>query len=119
MPLDDRSLTRSSGWTAGTDAAFYQGTYLRSSTTGAKLTRTGVVAQEHRPRRHEVPDCGTVKVYWGSTLLKTISLYAATTTDKAVIHVKELTATKTGTLTIKVSSSDKKVIIDGVAIRRN
>ena len=47
VPLDDRSLTRSAGWTLGTGPAstYLGGTYVLSSTRGAKLTRTGVVAR--------------------------------------------------------------------------
>ena len=71
IPLDDRSLTRSSGWTAGTGDAYYRSTYLRSSTYGAKLTRTGVVARRIALLATTCPTCGSVKVYWGSTLLKT------------------------------------------------
>jgi hypothetical protein len=64
------------------------------------------------------PTCGSIRVYWGSTLLKTISLKSAKTVNKKLITVVAWPAPKTGTLTIKVASSGKKVIIDGVAIRR-
>jgi hypothetical protein len=63
--------------------------------------------------------CGTVKVYWGSTLLKSIGLHSATTVNRQLISVATFTSARSGTLTIKVSSSGKKVIVDGVAIQRN
>jgi hypothetical protein len=63
--------------------------------------------------------CGTVRVYWGSTLLKTVSLYSATTVNKKLISVKTFTSARSGTLSIKITSSGKRVIIDGVAIRPN
>ena len=63
--------------------------------------------------------CGKVRVYWGSTLLRTISLYSATTVNRKLITVTTFASTRTGTLSIKVYSSGKKVIIDGVAIHRN
>ncbi len=119
VPLDDRSLTRSSGWTAGTGDPYYRSTYLRSSTNGAKLTRTGVVARRIALLATTCPTCGTVKVYWGSTLLKAISLHSDTTVNRKLIAVKTFSFARTGTLTIKVVSSGRKVIIDGVAIRRN
>jgi hypothetical protein len=64
------------------------------------------------------PTCGSIKVYWGSTLLRTISLTSATTINRRLISVTTFTTARTGTLTIKVSSSSRKVIIDGVAIVR-
>jgi len=119
VPLDDRSLSRSSGWSAGTGDAYYRSTYVRSSTYGAKLTRTGVVAKRIALLATTCPTCGTVKVYWGSTLLKTISLHSDATVTGKLISVASFSGARTGTLAIKVSSSGKKVIIDGVAIRRN
>ena len=118
IPLDDRSLSRSSGWSAGTGSAYYRSTYLRSSTYGAKLTRTGVVAKRIALVATTCSTCGTVKVYWGSTLLKAVSLYSKTTVNKKLITVASFSSARSGTLSIKVSSRGKRVIIDGVAISR-
>ena len=60
-----------------------------------------------------------MRVYWGSTLLRTISLKSTTTVNRKLITVTTFTSARMGTLTIKVYSSGKRVIIDGVAIRRN
>jgi hypothetical protein len=119
VPLDDRSLARSGRWSAGTGGSYYKGTYLRSSTTGAKLTRTSVVARRIAILATTCPTCGSVRVYWGSTRLRTISLRSTTTVNRKLITVTTFTSTRTGTLSIRVSSSGRKVIIDGVAIRRN
>ena len=119
IPLDDRSLSRSWSWVAGTGSTYYRSTYLRSSTLGATLIRTGVKATRIALLATTCSTCGSVKVYWGSTLLKTVSLYAKTTVNKKLITVATFTSGRSGTLSIKVSSSGKKVLIDGVAIRRN
>ena len=119
IPLDDRSLGRVGSWTAGTGSAYYRSTYLRSSSSTAKLVRTGVVARRIAIVATTCPTCGTVKVYWGSTLLRTIKLTSATTVHKKVIAVTTFTSARTGTLTIRISSSGRRVVIDGVAIRRN
>jgi hypothetical protein len=119
IPLDDRSFTRSSGWTARTSSSYFRTTYLRSYTYGAKLTRTGVVGRQIALLATTCATCGTVRVYWGSTLLKTVSLYSKTTVAKKLIRVATFTSGRTGTLSIRVTSSGKKVNIDGVAIRRN
>ena len=118
VPLDDRSLSRSSGWTAGTGAAYYRSTFTRSSSSGAKLTRTGVVARQLALLAETCKACGSVKVYWGSTLLRTVSLYSATTQYRRLIAVATFTSARTGTLTIRIYSSGKTVVVDGVAIRR-
>jgi hypothetical protein len=119
VPLDDRSLTRGSGWSKKTGSAYYKSTYLLGTRLGAKLTRSSVTAQRIAVVATTCSTCGSIKVYWGSTLLKTISLKSTKTMNKKTIAVVTWTTAKTGTLTIKVASSGKKVIIDGVGIRRN
>jgi hypothetical protein len=117
--LDDRSLTRVGSWSAGTGSAYYRSTYLRSYSYGAKLVRSGVVARRIAIVATTCPSCGSVKVYWGSTLLRTIRLTSTTTVNRRLISVTTFTSARRGTLTIKVSSSSRKVVIDGIAIRRN
>ncbi len=119
VPLDDRSLSRSGTWAAGTGSAYYRSTYLRSSAYGAKLVRTGVIARRIAIVATTCPACGSVRVYWGSTLLRTISLKSAATVNGKLIAVTTFTAPRSGTLAITISSSGKEVVIDGVAIRRN
>jgi hypothetical protein len=119
VPLDDRSLSRSASWTRGTGSAYYRSTYLRSSTYGARLSRTGVVARRIALLATTCPTCGTVKVYWGSKWLKTVSLHSDRTVNRKLITVTTFTSARSGTLSVRVSSSGKRVIIDGVAIRRN
>jgi alpha-tubulin suppressor-like RCC1 family protein len=118
VPLDDRSLTRSGSWTAGTSTAYFRGTYLRSRSYGARLTRTGVEARRIALVATTCPTCGTVKVYLGTRLLKTISLHSDTTVIGKIIPVKSWSALHSGTVMIRVVSSGKKVIIDGLAISR-
>jgi hypothetical protein len=118
VPLDDRSLSRSSGWTLLTSSSAYRGTYVRTSTLNAKLTRTGVVAKTLTLVATTCSTCGTVKVYWGSTLLKTISLASSTTVYRKVFTITTFSAVKTGTVVIKVSTSGKAVMIDGLGVKR-
>jgi Cohesin domain len=117
IPLDDRALTRTGSWTAGTGTAYFRSTYLRSTSSTAKLTRTGVRVRRLAIVATTCPTCGTVKVYLGSTLLKSVSLYSATTVNRKLITVKTFPSVRTGTLSIRVTSkSPKRVIIDGLAI---
>jgi hypothetical protein len=92
---------------------------VRSLSSGAKLTRTSVFAKRLAIVATTCSTCGKVRVYWGSTLLKTVSLYSATTKNKQVISVTTFSSPRSGTLSLKVYGSGKKVTIDGVAIGRN
>ena len=118
-PLDDRKLTRSGRWTAGTSGSYYKSTYLRSSTKGARVYRTSVVAKRLAIVVRTCPTCGKVRVYWGSTLLKTVNTYSATTRNKVVIPVSTFSSARTGRVTVKVYSSGKRVYVDGIVIGRN
>ncbi len=117
VPLDDRSLKRGSGWSAKTGSRYYKSTYLQATKLGAKLTASKVTARRIAVVVTTCPTCGSIKVYWGSTLLKTINLKSAKTVNKKLIAVVAWGAPKTGTLSIRIAHSGKKVIIDGVAIR--
>ena len=89
------------------------------SPSWAKLTRTGVVAKRISIVATTCSTCGSVRVYWGSTLLRTISLHSSTTINKRVISVTTFTSARSGTLSVRVYGSGKKVIVDGVAVARN
>ncbi len=118
-PLDERSMTKTGSWTRGTSAAFFRSTYSRSTSTLAKLTRTGIKAKRIAIVATTCPTCGSVKVYLGTTLLKTISLRSATTINKRLITVKVYTSVKTGTIVIKPGTAGKKTIIDGLVLSAN
>ena len=82
IPLDDRALARSAGWVARTGTPFYRDTYLRSSSRGATLRVAGVVGRRIALLATTCPACGTVKVFWNSTLIATINLASAVRTDR-------------------------------------
>ncbi len=117
-PLDDRSLTRSTGWTALTGAGNYRSTFLQTTTLGAKLTAANAKVKRISLVVTTCSGCGTVAVYAGTTLLRTVSLNSATTVRNKVIVITTYTTVKTVTLSIKVTTSGKKVIIDGLALSK-
>jgi hypothetical protein len=119
VPLDDRRLVRAPGWTAGTNSAYFAGTYLRTTTKGATLTRTGVATHRIALLVTTCSTCGSVRVYWRGEAIKTVSLYSATTVRRRLITITTLPEAEAGTLRIVVTSSGKRVIVDGVALRRN
>jgi hypothetical protein len=119
VALDDRSLSRSGSWTSGSGAAYYRSTFTRSSALGARLTRTGVVVRRIAIVATTCPTCGTVGVYWGSTLLATVSLSSRTTTFSRLLPVATFPAARTGTLVLKVLSRGRVVRVDAVVLRRD
>ncbi len=120
-PVDDRALARSTGWTKITGTAYYRGTGLRASRTGARLSLGGVrqwsglylVATT-------CPTCGVVRVTLGPYRSKRINLYSATRVDRKVIRVAPFNddyAPTRVTVNVTVVSSGKKVVIDGLLIK--
>jgi hypothetical protein len=117
-PLDDRSLSRKGSWASGTGSAYYRGTWIRSTALGATAVRASVQAKRISIVVTTCPTCGSVKVYWGSTLLRTVSLVSSTAANRKVIAVATFASVRSGTVTVKVSTSGRKVLVDGLAISR-
>jgi hypothetical protein len=117
-PIDDRSLTRSSGWTLIAGNQFYLRTATRSTVHGAALSRTGVQTRQMFLVATTCSYCGSVDVYIGSRRVQTVSLVSSRTRYSAVITGPRLTGVLTGTLRIVVRSTGHRVQVDGVAFRR-
>lgn len=116
VPLDDRSMTRAGSWTSPTASKYYAGTASRSTDSGATLKRTGAKYRRLALVASTCSTCGTVKVYLGSTLLKTVSLKSSTTKRRVVIPIDLSASIRSGTVTLKQASGGKPVIIEGLAI---
>ena len=117
-PIDDRSLTRSSGWTRVAGNQFYLATVTRSSAHGAALSRTGVQTRQLFLVATTCSTCGSVDIYLGSRRVQTVSLVSSRTRYSAVIAGPRLTGVLTGTLRIVIRSTGHRVDVDGVAFRR-
>ena len=114
VPVDDKTLTASSGWTRKSNVS---GDYLKtisvSTTHNATLKLTGVKAMQIAFLATVCPGCGKVSVSFGSSVIGTASL-ASSTTKHVVFFASAFASTKTGTVTIKVTTSGKKVQIDAL-----
>ncbi|MCU1600271.1 MAG: hypothetical protein JWO22_980 [Frankiales bacterium] len=115
--LDDRSLVASSGWTRGTSSAYYGSTVTSVAAVARTLTRTTAQARRVYLVATTCRGCGTVGVYWNGTLLRSVSLNAASTTYRHVISIKDFGAVRSGTLVIKTLSSGR-TYVDGVTLSR-
>ena len=118
IPLDDRNLSRRGSWSTGTGSAYYRSTWTRSTSFGATLVRTSVKAKRIAIVVTTCSTCGSVRVYWGSTLLRSISLKSSAGASRKIITVATFSSARSGTLTIKVATSGRTVLIDGLAISR-
>jgi hypothetical protein len=116
VPLDDRALTASASWVRGTGSGFFDGTFSRSSTAGGKLEKTGIQARRISVLVEKCPTCGSLRAYWGTTLLGTWSLAASTMQKMVYLRVANFSSVRTGTLKLFVSSG--LVIVDGLAVSR-
>ncbi|HVL32227.1 MAG TPA: S8 family serine peptidase [Actinomycetota bacterium] len=117
VPLNDSSLTRSGSWSTVSSTALYGGRASATRAKGARLT-TGVTARSIALVATRCSGCGTVDVYLGSTRLRRISLAATTTLNRQLIAVTTFTSARTGTLSIRVVSSNSLVRIEGLGVKR-
>jgi hypothetical protein len=114
--FDDRSFTATPSWSRpGGKAGFYGKTYSRSSSYGAKLTKSG---QHTRVAvtALKCPTCGTMQIYSGSTLLKTLSLKSSST--GITTWISKVRPVRNATVMVKVVSKGKPVVVDSFGMVR-
>ena len=115
MPLDDRALSASSGWTRGSSSSYLFGTYSKTVKSGAQLTRSSVRGRRIALVATTCATCGSVDVYHAGVKLGRVSLYSSTTKTRQVKWLPLQSVTRTGTLTVR-SAGTRPVLLDGVAI---
>ena len=118
MPLDDKSLTASSGWSRVSTSGYYQDSYSSDTHLHATLTRTGAEFDRVALVATKCPTCGKVGIYSGSTQLATVDLHASSTTHQVTVVLARVSQ-RTATVTIKVLTSGKTIQIDGLGLTRN
>jgi hypothetical protein len=114
IPLDDRDLARSAGWTPLKPSGYYSGTALSSTKLGSTLSVVGAKVKRIAVVAKKCPTCGIVGVYVGSKLISKVNLKAGAT-SRAVIVLPSF-ALRTGTVKLKVLSSGKLVQIDALGL---
>jgi hypothetical protein len=118
VPMDDRSLTRSSAFSAITGSAYYAATGMRTTSRSATLARTGVTsAKQLFLVVTTCSTCGTLDVLVGSSRVASVNLHSATTMNKKVIALPSF-STRSGTVGLRVTSTRKTVIVDGLGVRK-
>ena len=110
VALDDRSLAAGKGWSRGTSAAYVYTTYSRTTTGKASLTRTGVSARRVGLVVTTCSTCGSLDVWVGGTYAGRVSLVSSTWRTRQVKWLPAFASTKTGTLTIRATTSKTSVV---------
>lgn len=115
-PLDQVSLTRSTGWTVRKAGAYYGGsawTATRKGRTlarpGARLRRVGLVATT-------CPSCGAVDVFVGSARIGRISLARGTTTRNRQVLLLPAFSSRAGKVRVAVVTGARAVRVDGLVV---
>ncbi len=117
LPLDERSLARSTGWTALAGDQYYRSGALLATRRGSTLTLTGSPDQKVALVVTTCPRCGVVRLFSGKYPIKKVDLSSDARHDQVLIPVASRSDLYgTGTFTIKVVSDGKKVLIDGLAV---
>jgi hypothetical protein len=111
---DDRSLALRQGWARVHASGVSGGSVTRASTAGATLVRRGKVTRIALVVVR-CPGCGTLGVYRGTTLVKTLSLKGP-----AGLHswVSRPFAQPAGPVRLRVMSSGRPVALDSVGFTR-
>lgn len=115
VPVPARSLTRSSGWTLSSLSSAYGGKVLTTTRKNASVAvgvrnvrRLALVASGGTTH-------GTVRVYAGSRLLKTVSLRTSRSVTKRVIPITTFSSGFTGKVRVVVATSGRTVRLEGIA----
>lgn len=116
VPIDDVALSHGPGWQLRSAPSAYLGTYSTATQQGATLSKQVVGARKIALVAAKGPGQGTVKVFAGSTLLRTVSLSAPSLVTKRVIEIASFATPTNANIRIVVASSGKPVRIEGLGV---
>lgn len=114
VPVDDRDLARSSGWKPRAVGGYFGGTALGTTKRGATLALSGAILRRVAVVATTCPTCGKIGVYAAGSQVGRLSLTSKK--SKRATLLLPAFSQRTGTVTLKVLSSDKKVQIDALGV---
>jgi hypothetical protein len=117
VPLDDRSVSRSSGWKQSSGRGYFAGTITSTTKKGAALSRSHAVVHRIALLATTCANCGTVRVAVGSRSVGTVNLHSSST-RRQVLKALPTFSLRSGTVTLTVTSSGKTVAVDGLLLSR-
>jgi hypothetical protein len=114
IPVDDKTMAASGSWTRKSgQAGAWLGTLSVATAHGASLKLLNVHTRQVGIMVKTCPGCGEVQILFGSQSLGFADLNR--TTGFTIFVGPVFSSVRTGSVTFKVSSSGKKVQIDGLA----
>ncbi len=119
VPLDDTRLSVARGdWTHESGDRYYDGTFSLAKARGASLSMAEVQAKRLALLVERCPRCGSVDVMFAGHLLRHIRLTSDTTRTRVLVKLAAFSRVREGTVRIIVTSSRKKVVIDGLGVSK-
>lgn len=115
VPVPARSLVRSTGWRLTAQPAAYDGRVLTTTRRNASASYSVRGARKLALVVGGGATHGTVRVYAGSRLLRTVSLRTTRTVSKRVVPVTTFGAAWTGKVRVVVVTSGRTVRLEGLA----
>lgn len=112
--LDDRALA-ATRWARGASSGHALGTFTRTTTPGAVLSRAGLAARRVGLVVTTCPTCGSVDVRHAGRLLGRVDLRSTTTRTRQLRWLTVPGPPRAGTLTITAVST-RLAIIDGIVV---
>lgn len=114
VPLDDRGLKQMGGWEQGTSNKRFAGTFVATTTRGAKL-RTGIVTSRQVALLVTMCSaCGPVTVRFGNQVLGTVDTSSPTTRYRQLVVLPPFNVIRTGRVTIESVTQGRRVEVDGI-----
>ncbi|HMC71393.1 MAG TPA: hypothetical protein VKJ07_19710, partial [Mycobacteriales bacterium] len=115
---DDASLPVGADWTRATgQAGFYSGTYTVTNRPGATVSVGGTFSQFTVVAYH-CPTCGSLDIYVGSTLIKSLNLATTGGVEELRQWTSPVMPAQQSTVTLRVTSTNRIVAIDGFGLSR-
>lgn len=115
VPVPARSLVRSTGWRLAALPSAYDGRVLTTTQRNASASYSVRGARRLALVVGGGTTHGTVRVYAGSRLVKTVSLRTSRTVSKRVVPVTTFGAAWTGKVRVVVVTSGRTVRLEGIA----
>lgn len=116
MPLNNKDLKHSTGWTKAQVKGTFLNTASLTTKKGAKLTTAATGVKRIALVVSKGKGFGTVKVMLGKKTLKKVSLAQQRNVKKKVVPIASFSTPVTGKVTVQVVSQGKKVVIEGLGL---
>ena len=118
VPIDDRDLDKTQGWTLAKQPDAYKRTVVRTAKKGASLREQGVRARTIALIATRCARCGKVEIRLGGERIGVIRLNAKPFGTRTINVLPSSKRLRKGELTVTVTSTGRRVVVDGILASR-